>query len=114
MSTGQFFAARFCAFRFATCLHKATPQKNCRLHKRYTMAVKSAYDPKRTLVFRMGERKNNRYMKTKEVEKDRYMASKYTHLHVTQGVENRLSHNSFLLKGWSVLLVSVIRIRRAN
>lgn len=35
MSTGQFFAAHFCAFRFATFLHKITPQKNCRLHRRY-------------------------------------------------------------------------------
>jgi len=62
----------------------------------------------------MYKRKNNRYMKTKKLEKDRYMSSKYTHLHMTQGVENRLSHNSLLLKGWSVLLVSAIRIRRAN
>ena len=29
-----------------------------------------AFDPKQTLVLRMGERKNNRYMKTKEVDKD--------------------------------------------
>lgn len=27
MSTGQFFATRFCAFRSATFLHKITPQK---------------------------------------------------------------------------------------
>ena len=27
MSAGQFFATRFCAFRFATFLHKITPQK---------------------------------------------------------------------------------------
>jgi len=27
MSTGQFFATRFCAFRFVTFLHKTTPQK---------------------------------------------------------------------------------------
>lgn len=53
-------------------------------------------------------------MKTKEVKKDRYMSSKYTHSHMTQGVENRLSHNSILLKWWSVLLVSAIRIRRDN
>jgi hypothetical protein len=30
MSTGQFFATRFCAFRFATFLHKTTPQKTAR------------------------------------------------------------------------------------
>lgn len=30
------------------------------------------------------------------------------HLAMIQGVINRLSHNSFLLKGWSVLLVSAL------
>lgn len=32
--------------------------------------------------------------------------SKQAHLEMIQGVVNRLSHNSFLLKGWSVILVS--------
>jgi len=35
MSTGQFFATLFCAFRFATLLHKSPPQKIARLHGRY-------------------------------------------------------------------------------
>ena len=30
------------------------------------------------------------------------------HLEMIQGVVNRLSHNSFLLKGWSVVLVSAM------
>ena len=34
------------------------------------------------------------------------MSSKHSHLEMIQGVVNRLSHNSFLLKGWSVVLVS--------
>lgn len=35
------------------------------------------------------------------------MASdKHVHLEMIQGVVNRLSHNSFLLKGWNVVLVS--------
>lgn len=62
----------------------------------------------------MYKRKNNGCMKTKEFEKDRYMSNKYVHLNMTQGVVNRLSYNSFLLKGWSVLLVSAIRIGKAN
>lgn len=33
---------------------------------------------------------------------------KVTHLTLIQGVVNRLSTNSFLLKGWSVLLVSAL------
>lgn len=33
---------------------------------------------------------------------------KLTHLSLIQGVINRLSTNSFLLKGWSVLLVSAL------
>lgn len=36
------------------------------------------------------------------------MSSKHTHLEIIQGVVNRLSHNSFLLKGWSVVLVSAM------
>src|SRR5436190_19270494 len=32
--------------------------------------------------------------------------AKHTHLEMIQGVINRLSNNSFLLKGWSVVLVS--------
>lgn len=36
------------------------------------------------------------------------MSSKHVHLDMIQGVVNRLSHNSFLLKGWSVLLVSAM------
>lgn len=36
------------------------------------------------------------------------MSSKHTHLEMIQGVINRLSHNSFLLKGWSVILVSAM------
>jgi|SRR3990170_2309288 len=34
------------------------------------------------------------------------MDTKHTHLEIIQGVVNRLSNNSFLLKGWSVILVS--------
>lgn len=34
------------------------------------------------------------------------MDSKRKHLELIQGVVNRLSNNSFLLKGWSVVLVS--------
>ncbi len=34
------------------------------------------------------------------------MDAKHTHLEMIQGVVNRLSNNSFLLKGWSVVLVS--------
>jgi hypothetical protein len=33
-------------------------------------------------------------------------AAKHTHLQMIQGVINRLSNNSFLLKGWAVVLVS--------
>jgi hypothetical protein len=32
--------------------------------------------------------------------------AKHSHLEMIQGVINRLSNNSFLLKGWSVVLVS--------
>lgn len=34
------------------------------------------------------------------------MDAKHTHLEIINGVVNRLSNNSFLLKGWSVVLVS--------
>lgn len=36
------------------------------------------------------------------------MSNKHVHLEMIQGVVNRLSHNSFLLKGWSVILVSAM------
>lgn len=36
------------------------------------------------------------------------MESKTKHLEMIQGVINRLSTNSFLLKGWSVVLVSAL------
>lgn len=36
------------------------------------------------------------------------MDNKRTHLELIQGIINRLSTNSFLLKGWSVVLVSAL------
>ena len=36
------------------------------------------------------------------------MSHKYEHLKMIQGIINRLSQNSFLLKGWSVILVSAL------
>lgn len=36
------------------------------------------------------------------------MEKKHTHLQMIQGVVNRLSQNSFFLKGWSVVLVSAL------
>ncbi len=36
------------------------------------------------------------------------MEKKLAHLGMIQGIVNRLSHNSFLLKGWSVILVSAM------
>lgn len=36
------------------------------------------------------------------------MEKKQTHLQMIQGVVNRLSQNSFLLKGWCVVLVSAL------
>lgn len=36
------------------------------------------------------------------------MDKKQAHLEMIQGVVNRLSQNSFLLKGWSVVLVSAL------
>lgn len=36
------------------------------------------------------------------------MANKQAHLEMIQGIVNRLSQDSFLLKGWSVVLVSAL------
>ena len=36
------------------------------------------------------------------------MSRKQAHLEMIQGIVNRLSHNSFLLKGWTVVLVSAL------
>ena len=36
------------------------------------------------------------------------MENKHKHIELIQGVVNRLSTNSFLLKGWSVVLVSAL------
>lgn len=36
------------------------------------------------------------------------MSKKQAHLEMIQGIVNRLSQNSFLLKGWSVVLVSAL------
>ncbi len=36
------------------------------------------------------------------------MSKKQGHLEMILGIVNRLSHNSFLLKGWTVLLVSAL------
>ena len=36
------------------------------------------------------------------------MEKKLAHLQMVQGIVNRLSQNSFLLKGWSVVLVSAL------
>ena len=36
------------------------------------------------------------------------MSKKQSHLEMIQGIVNRLSHNSFLLKGWTVVLVSAM------
>ena len=36
------------------------------------------------------------------------MDNKQAHLEMIQGVVNRLSYNSFLLKGWSVVLISAM------
>jgi hypothetical protein len=36
------------------------------------------------------------------------MSKKQSHLEMIQGIVNRLSHNSFLLKGWTVILVSAL------
>ena len=42
------------------------------------------------------------------------MDNKLKHLEFIQGVVNRLSTNSFLLKGWSVLLVSALFVLAGN
>ncbi len=42
------------------------------------------------------------------------MEKKQSHLEMIQGVVNRLSHNSFLLKGWSVILISALFALAAN
>ncbi len=36
------------------------------------------------------------------------MENKRAHLEIIQGVINRLSHNSFLLKGWSVVIIAAL------
>ncbi|MFQ5346333.1 MAG: hypothetical protein ACE5ED_00625 [Rhodothalassiaceae bacterium] len=36
------------------------------------------------------------------------MSKKQSHLLIIQGIVNRLSHNSFLLKGWTVILISAL------
>lgn len=36
------------------------------------------------------------------------VTEKHVHLEMIQGVVNRFSHNSFLLKGWTVVLVSAM------
>ncbi len=36
------------------------------------------------------------------------MSKKQSHLEMIQGIVNRLSHNSFLLKGWTVILISAL------
>ena len=36
------------------------------------------------------------------------MSDKHVHLQMIQGIINRLSSNSFLLKGWSVVLISAM------
>ena len=41
-------------------------------------------------------------------------AKRETHLTMIQGIINRLSQNSFLLKGWSVVLVSALLAIAAN
>lgn len=42
------------------------------------------------------------------------MSEKQKHLEFIQAVVNRLSHNSFLLKGWSVVLVSALLALSVN
>jgi hypothetical protein len=41
-------------------------------------------------------------------KEDSCMSNKIAHLQMIQGVINRLSTNSFLLKGWSIVLISAI------
>ena len=40
--------------------------------------------------------------------------SKHVHLQMIQGVINRLSHDSFLLKGWAVVLIAALFALSAN
>ena len=42
------------------------------------------------------------------------MENKRTHLSMIQGIVNRLAQDSFLLKGWSVVLVSALFVLAAN
>jgi len=42
------------------------------------------------------------------------MEDKFKHLELIQGIINRFSTNSFLLKGWSVVLVSALFALSAN
>lgn len=42
------------------------------------------------------------------------MDAKHKHLEMIQGVINRMAHNSFLLKGWSVVLVSAMFVLSAK
>lgn len=42
------------------------------------------------------------------------MENKRAHLEMIQRIINRLSHNSFLLKGWSVILISSLFALAAN
>ena len=42
------------------------------------------------------------------IEDAQTMENKQKHLELIQGVINRLSSNSFLLKGWSVVLISAL------
>lgn len=42
------------------------------------------------------------------------MENKRSHLEMIQGIVNRLSQNSFLLKGWNVVLVSALFALAAN
>ncbi len=42
------------------------------------------------------------------------MESKLKHLEKIQGVINRMAGNSFVLKGWSVTLISVLFVLAAN
>ena len=42
------------------------------------------------------------------------MANKRSYLEMVQGIINRLSHNSFLLKGWTVVLVTGLFVLSKN
>ena len=42
------------------------------------------------------------------------MESKLKHLKMIQAVINRMAHNSFLLKGWSVILTAALFVLAAN